>query len=146
MSGVSDDLQMATPTDIDVTAPFAGVIVAIHPALDARVRTGAPLVTLEAMKMEHEVLAESSGVLGEMAVAVGDAVEEGQLLLRLTPAGEDAEETEIVAAPTAAGERDDLRAVRERHEIGLDAARGEAIWFLDSAAASLLPQRSAAGP
>ncbi|HEX4436935.1 MAG TPA: carboxyl transferase domain-containing protein [Solirubrobacteraceae bacterium] len=118
---------MATPTDIDVMAPFAGVIVAIHPVVDARVRAGAPLVTLEAMKMEHEVLAESSGVLGEMAVAVGDAVEEGQLLLRLTPAGEDAEETEIIAAPIVAGERDDLRAVRERHEIGLDAARTEAI-------------------
>jgi acetyl-CoA carboxylase carboxyltransferase component len=127
MSGVSDDLPMATPTGIDVIAPFAGVIVAIHPALDARVRAGAPLVTLEAMKMEHEVLAESSGVLGEMAVAVGDAVEEGQLLLRLTPASGDAEQAEVVAAPVSGGERDDLRAVRERHEIGLDAARGEAI-------------------
>jgi acetyl-CoA carboxylase carboxyltransferase component len=127
MSDVSDDLRVATPTDIDVMAPFAGVIVAIHPALDARVRAGAPLVTLEAMKMEHEVLAESSGVLGEMAVAVGDAVEEGQLLLRLTAADDDALEAEVVAAPAAVGERDDLRAVRERHEIGLDAARGEAI-------------------
>ena len=39
--------------------------------------------------MEHEVLAETGGVVAELAVAIGDAVEEGQLLLRLEPGAAD---------------------------------------------------------
>ena len=118
---------MAASTEISVTAPFAGVIVAINGGIAQPVAAGAPLVVLEAMKMEHEVLAETAGVIGELAVAVGDAVEEGQLLLKMTP-GEGraaAAPAENGAAP--AGERSDLRAVRERHEIGLDAA-GRTRW------------------
>jgi acetyl-CoA carboxylase carboxyltransferase component len=124
---VSDDLKMAASSEISVTAPFAGVIVAIKGASDEPVAAGAALVVLEAMKMEHEVLSETAGVIGELAVAVGDAVEEGQLLLTITPGGG------LTAMPPAAngavpvGERTDLRAVRERHEIGLDAARPEAV-------------------
>ncbi len=113
--------------ELIVLAPFAGVVVAIPRATDEPVGAGTALVVLEAMKMEHEVLAESDGVVGEVAVAVGDEVDEGQLLLRLTPGlpgGAPAAEQEQLES---AGEREDLRAVRERHEIGLDAAREEAV-------------------
>jgi acetyl-CoA carboxylase carboxyltransferase component len=92
------------------------------------VRAGAPLVVLEAMKMEHEVLAEADGLVGALSVALGDAVEEGQLLLTVSPQ----QGTASAAAgerrsASEEGEREDLRAVRERHEIGLDAARPEAV-------------------
>ena len=110
-----------------VTAPFAGIVVAIPHARDERVGAGSALVVLEAMKMEHEVLADVDGVVRALAVAVGDAVQEGQLLVTLEPGvGADAE---AVRAPEAQahGERADLRAVRERHEIGLDDARPEAV-------------------
>jgi acetyl-CoA carboxylase carboxyltransferase component len=66
-------------------------------------------------------------------VAVGDAVQEGQLLLTLasSPEGEPGDGGGEVATPVrspgADGERADVRAVRERHEIGLDAARPEAV-------------------
>jgi acetyl-CoA carboxylase carboxyltransferase component len=124
---VSDDLKMAASTEIDVIAPFAGVVVAIHGDSEQQVEANVPLIVLEAMKMEHEVLTETAGVIGELSVAVGDAVEEGQLLLRMTPTG-----GPVTAAPhanglIAAGERADLRAVRERHEIGLDPARPDAV-------------------
>ena len=118
---------MAASSEISVTAPFAGVIVAIKGGSDEPVAAGAALVVLEAMKMEHEVLSETAGVIGELAVAVGDAVEEGQLLLTITP-GEGLTVTPPAANGAApAGERADLSAVRERHEIGLDAARPEAV-------------------
>ncbi len=108
-------------------APFAGVVVAIPHAGDQAVPAGTALVVLEAMKMEHEVLAETDGVVGELAIAVGEAVEEGQLLLTMHPG--EAAQTPAGAQGDAAqgGERADLQAVRERHEIGLDAARGEAV-------------------
>jgi acetyl-CoA carboxylase carboxyltransferase component len=118
---------MPAPTEIDVTAPFAGVVVAIHGDHAEVVDAGVPLVVLEAMKMEHEVLSETSGVIGELAVAVGDAVEEGQLLLTMTPGNAAATQAPTVNGAVTVGEREDLQAVRERHEIGLDAGRADAV-------------------
>jgi len=118
---------MPDSLELAVTAPFAGVVVAIPHASLESVPLGAALVVLEAMKMEHEVLAERSGVVSRLAVAVGDAVEEGQLLLTLGPGEAEAGEPHVGAAPSHGGERADLAAVRERHEIGLDAARPEAV-------------------
>ncbi len=110
-------------------APFAGVIVAIPLAAEQSVSAGNALVVLEAMKMEHEVLAETDGIVGELAVRIGDAVEEGQLLLTLTPGATSAiaDNSEQLAATPSGEERADLRLVRERHEIGLDAARVQAV-------------------
>jgi acetyl-CoA carboxylase carboxyltransferase component len=124
---------MSSTIELAVIAPFAGVVVALSGEPGQRVAAGSALVVLEAMKMEHEVLAETGGVIDELAVAIGDAVEEGQLLLTLAPgaghADADAatgESGQSEPAPDA-GERADLRAVRERHEVGLDAARPEAV-------------------
>ena len=118
---------MASTAQLAVRAPFAGVVVAIPHAGDEPVEAGSVLVVLEAMKMEHEVIAETGGVIGELAVAVGDAVEAGQLLLTFAPG----ERAGAAAAPAQErahdGERADLRAVRERHELGLDAGRPEAV-------------------
>jgi acetyl-CoA carboxylase carboxyltransferase component len=101
--------------------------VSIAPSAEERVASGVPLVVLEAMKMEHEVLAQSAGVVRSIAVVVGDVVEEGQLLLTLEPADPEAGDHKRPAEAEPGGERDDLRAVRERHEIGLDAARPDAV-------------------
>jgi acetyl-CoA carboxylase carboxyltransferase component len=88
------------------------------------------VIVLEAMKMEHEVLTESAGVVHDVAVEVGDAVEEGQLLMTLlAPDGEhpDHEPQHDAATADPTSERADLRAVRERHEIGMDESRPEAV-------------------
>ncbi len=123
---------MASRTEHAVRAPFAGVVVAIPHAREELVGAGSALVVLEAMKMEHEVLAEIDGVVRGLAVAVGDAVQEGQLLLTLasSPEGEPGDgdgEVAMSVHSQSGRERADLRAVRERHEIGLDAARPEAV-------------------
>jgi acetyl-CoA carboxylase carboxyltransferase component len=118
---------MAPVAEHAVTAPFAGVVVAIPRELQDRVSAGTPLVVLEAMKMEHEVLALVDGVVAGLEVAIGDAVEEGQLLARIAPGAGEIAQTDGADEPGSDGERADLRAVRERHEIGLDAARQEAV-------------------
>jgi len=131
---VSDDLRVASDSQHSVTAPFAGVVVAIPHRRQQHVDADSPLVVLEAMKMEHEVLAGVEGVLHAIAVEVGDAVAEGQLLATLASspeeearAGGEREDASRRAHEQPAGERADLRAVRERHELGLDAARPEAV-------------------
>ncbi len=78
-----NDGAVPPPVELEVSAPFAGVVVAIEHTPGASVQAGAVLVVLEAMKMEHEVLAESDGVVRRVAVAAGDAIEAGELLVVL---------------------------------------------------------------
>jgi acetyl-CoA carboxylase carboxyltransferase component len=111
-----------------VSAPFAGVVIAVAVELDGPVRAGAVLVVLEAMKMEHEVIAGADGVVRGVKVAVGDSVEEGQALVVLAAGeGEAAALDGVPVEVDLDAEREDLRAVRERHALGLDEARGEAV-------------------
>jgi 3-methylcrotonyl-CoA carboxylase alpha subunit len=49
------------------------------------VTKGAPLVTMEAMKMEHTIVAVENGVVDEVLFNPGDQVDEGVLLLRFVP-------------------------------------------------------------
>jgi acetyl-CoA carboxylase carboxyltransferase component len=127
---VRNDCAMPAPPELAVTAPFAGVVVAVEHAPGGLVQAGSALVVLEAMKMEHEVVCETDGVVSRVEVAVGDAVQAGDLLLTLT-AGDGAMHA-VPDSPNLAESdldaiRDDLAAVRERHALGFDAARPEAV-------------------
>src|SRR3954452_16985876 len=115
-------------TDVDVTAPFAETVIAIAREPEEAVRAGAAVVVLEAMKMEHEVVADADGVVARVEVAVGDTVDEGQLLAVLAP-GEARDDGAGPVEPEADldAPRADLEAVRERHAVGMDEARGEAV-------------------
>jgi acetyl-CoA carboxylase carboxyltransferase component len=75
---------MPSQVEQEISAPFAGVVVAIEHTPGASVQAGAVLVVLEAMKMEHEVLAESDGIVQRVEVAAGDAIEAGALLVVLS--------------------------------------------------------------
>ncbi len=111
----------------DVLAPFAGTVIALAHMPGEPVRAGEAVVVLEAMKMEHEVIAQASGVVGEVEVAVGETVQEGQRLAVLRPGAAAEEADRAVDAPEADGARSDLEAVLERHRIGLDGARPDAV-------------------
>ncbi|HEV3285055.1 MAG TPA: carboxyl transferase domain-containing protein [Solirubrobacteraceae bacterium] len=118
---------MASTSTSDVRAQFAGVVVAVARDAGEHVGAGTPLLVLEAMKMEHEVLAETDGIVRSVEVAVGDAVEEGQLLAVLEPRMAEPADAREPQVQGRAGERADLRAVGERHAVGLDAARPDAV-------------------
>jgi acetyl-CoA carboxylase carboxyltransferase component len=120
-------LPMAATPELAITAPFAGVVVSVARGPEDAVGAGAPVMVLEAMKMEHEVLAQASGVVNRVEVAVGDAVHEGQVLMVLDPAEAGEETTSADAALDPAAERADLEEVNARHAVGLDAARGDAV-------------------
>ena len=65
-----------------VTAPITGLVTQVSVAGGDRVLLGAPLLAIEAMKMEHIVRAPIDGVIEEVVVAPGDRVEQGADLLR----------------------------------------------------------------
>ncbi|HCY63190.1 MAG TPA: 3-methylcrotonyl-CoA carboxylase [Oxalobacteraceae bacterium] len=64
-----------------LTAPMPGKIVAILVKKDDQVEKGAPLLIMEAMKMEHTISAPREGTVEELLYAVGDQVQEGAQLL-----------------------------------------------------------------
>jgi acetyl-CoA/propionyl-CoA carboxylase biotin carboxyl carrier protein len=64
----------------EVVAPMPGAVLTVHVTVDATVEAGDPLVTLEAMKMEHVVAAPRPGRIADVTVAVGDQVARGQAL------------------------------------------------------------------
>jgi acetyl-CoA carboxylase carboxyltransferase component len=107
-------------------APFAGTVIAVARAADEPVTVGSAVIVLEAMKMEHEVVADLDGIVRSVEVAVGDTVDEGQQLAVLVADG--AARARVDAQPSPRGEqRDDLAEVRRRHEQTLDPARPDAV-------------------
>lgn len=70
-------------TEPEGRAPMPGSVVAVHVADGDAVAAGDPLVSIEAMKMEHQVLAPHDGVV-RLLVAVGDQVRRDQPVARVT--------------------------------------------------------------
>ncbi|MEO8486577.1 MAG: acetyl/propionyl/methylcrotonyl-CoA carboxylase subunit alpha, partial [Betaproteobacteria bacterium] len=55
-----------------LTAPMSGTVVAVQVIVGERVERGAPLVVLEAMKMEHTITAPTAGIVTAVHFVVGD--------------------------------------------------------------------------
>ena len=64
-----------------LTAPMPGKIVAVLVEKGGRVEKGAPLLIMEAMKMEHTIAAPADGMVEDLLYGVGDQVAEGAQLL-----------------------------------------------------------------
>jgi len=80
----SDPMSLADiETDVlgDVLAPLPGKIVQVMAEAGLKVKKGTPLMVLEAMKMEHTIVAPATGLVREIYFAAGDQVEEGATLV-----------------------------------------------------------------
>ena len=96
IGGRSVAFTVAAPPDVDraarsaatrgddgpfeLVAPMPGRVIAIHVGVGTTVTAGDPVVTLEAMKMEHAVTAPHDGVISSLLVELGDQVERGRPL------------------------------------------------------------------
>ena len=72
-------------SDGKVRAPMPGRILTLGVAVGQSVEVGDRLLVLEAMKMEHRLLAAVSGKVATVSVAEGDSVSEGLVLVEITP-------------------------------------------------------------
>jgi propionyl-CoA carboxylase alpha chain/3-methylcrotonyl-CoA carboxylase alpha subunit len=72
-------------SDGAILSPMPGRIVAVMVKDGDHVERGQPLVTLEAMKMEHVLIAPFDGTVGGLTVTLGDQVSEGIVLVQLAP-------------------------------------------------------------
>jgi len=71
--------------DDRIVAPLPGTVVALLADIGASLDKGAPILTLEVMKMEHTLRAPFSGVLKAIKCKVGDIVGEGTELAEVEP-------------------------------------------------------------
>jgi biotin carboxyl carrier protein len=58
-----------------------GTVTRVEAAAGSVVEAGAPLVTLEAMKMEHTLRAPRAGTVRQVGVTVGSQVDAGAVLV-----------------------------------------------------------------
>ena len=104
-----------------------GTVLLLDVQIGDDVAQGQRVAILESMKMEHEISTSISGTVEKLFVEVGETVLEGQELISLVPkeiaeTGKEAE-TELDLDRI----RDDLAEVKERHDIGLDDRRPDAV-------------------
>ncbi|WBB74052.1 biotin/lipoyl-binding protein [Micromonospora sp. WMMD1128] len=66
-------------------APLPGAVTRVHVEVGQRVAAGDLLLTLEAMKLEHQVLAPAAGVVAGLPVPPGGQVETGAVLAVVDP-------------------------------------------------------------
>jgi len=66
---------------VEIRAPMPGLLKAVHVKEGDHVAADAPLATLEAMKMENELLAPSAGRIAKVRATAGTKVEAGAVLI-----------------------------------------------------------------
>jgi acetyl-CoA carboxylase carboxyltransferase component len=118
-------------------SPLHGQVTLLMAEAGQTVGAGTCLVVVEAMKMEHEIVAPEGCVVQQVLVAPGDWVEEGGVLLHFTvstsasaPKGEEPSAPRATEPSTPADQakiRPDLQRVMDRHAFTLDAARPQAV-------------------
>lgn len=70
-----------------LTAPMPGKVVAVRVEAGSDVKKGQPLVIVEAMKMEHTIIAPADGIVEAVRAKVGDQVDEKFELIAFKQAG-----------------------------------------------------------
>lgn len=111
-----------------VLAPMPARLVQLAVAEGDMVAAGAELAVLEAMKMEHVLLAPHAGRVRTLLAVPGGYLVQGQPLLVLDPMdGAEAAAHAGAEAQDADHIRPDLQRVRDRHAFTHDAARPEAM-------------------
>ncbi|WP_218775997.1 carboxyl transferase domain-containing protein [Sphingomonas sp. TZW2008] len=106
-----------------IAAPLAGVVIQIIAAVGDRIARGAEVGTIEALKMQHAVVAQRGGVVRAIAAAAGQVIDEGAPFLHFNAADDDGGEVQAAATVDPDLIRADLAEVRERHALGLDENR-----------------------
>lgn len=121
--------RLAQPAEgtVAIRAPMQGTIVSIAVAPGESIASGAELVVMEAMKMEHVLSAPTGGVVTTVLVEAGDTLWEDQIVMSYTPHEGAAD------APAGAAEVDldhiraDLAEVLARRDLTRDENRPAAV-------------------
>ena len=110
-----------------IKAPLQGTIVSIDVEAGEVIHAEQQLLVMEAMKMEHVISANINGIVRQLLVAQGDAVFEDHALVILEEADVDIAKTDEQQPIDLDAIRPDLAETFDRHGLGLDENRPEAV-------------------
>ncbi len=86
VASTEDTLQATDQADEgSLLTPLPGTVVAVHVSSGEQVQRGTPLLTIEAMKMEHTVSAPYAGTIERIPFGLGDRVAAGAVLVEISP-------------------------------------------------------------
>jgi geranyl-CoA carboxylase alpha subunit len=88
LTRAAPERAIANGGDGKVRAAMNGRVVAVLVKQGDRVEPGQPVVTLEAMKMEHVHVASVSGIIAELAVEEGEQVTTGKIVATIETGAE----------------------------------------------------------
>jgi len=108
-------------------APLQGTVIAVSAAVGEAVLAGQPLFIMEAMKMEHVIAAEVSGVVRQVTVSAGDTIFEDHPLAFIEESNAEGGTFQAEEATDLDHIRPDLAEVLHRQARTRDAARPEAV-------------------
>ncbi|MEN9643595.1 MAG: hypothetical protein RL238_264 [Actinomycetota bacterium] len=111
----------------DITAPMQGTIVTVDVTVGQQVRKGQQLMLIESMKMHHAIESSADGSVLVITVSPGATVMEGAVVASIEPGEVSVAELVADVVEDPAHVRADLAEVIARHDIGLDAARPDAV-------------------
>ena len=123
----AQDHAPVPPGTIAVDAPMLAKVVSIEVEVGDTVVEGTPVAVLEAMKMEHLVGARQAGRIHSIATKPGMVLNEHEAILFIAPEAIEKAATDDAAAIDPDSIRPDLEESIERHGLGLDQNRPEAV-------------------
>ena len=109
-----------------IVSPLQGTVLFVA-SVGVECSKGSVVITLESMKMQHDIFADADGVVSEVLVQVGQAVKTGDRLISFIPRKISLDSLIEVSPEVEALVRPDLDEVQRRHQIGLDDERQEAV-------------------
>ncbi|HMD94225.1 MAG TPA: carboxyl transferase domain-containing protein [Trebonia sp.] len=119
-------VTLAAPADgAAVRAPLHGTVVSVAVQAGDLVTPGTELLVLEAMKMEHVVVAPGAGLIRHLAARAGDTVAAGTLLASIDARDHDGPSGPESATVDPDRVRPDLAEAIRRHHIGSDEYRAD---------------------
>jgi acetyl/propionyl-CoA carboxylase alpha subunit/acetyl-CoA carboxylase carboxyltransferase component len=110
-----------------VVSPLQGTVVTVDVQPGAAVGAGQQLLVMEAMKMEHVVSAPVGGTVRAIGVAAGDTLLAGHPMVTIEPDRAGATGAAVAQELDLDAVRPDLAAVLDRHDLGLDHRRPDAV-------------------
>jgi acetyl-CoA carboxylase carboxyltransferase component len=118
--------------EIVVRSELQGTVVSIEVLDGSVVGPGSVLALVESMKLHHDVVAPGPGVVDAIEIRVGQTVQPGTPLFRLGPVDASVAAAALGDRPDRGEvpvglDRPDLADVVQRHRIGLDDARPDAV-------------------
>ncbi len=116
-----------TSPDHVIAAPLQGTVTSVAVQTGDVVVVGQTVVVIESMKMEHVVVAETAGVVTTVAIEEGATVATGAPLVHVQARDGESQQAAGQDAVDLEAERADLAEVTERHAVGTDARRPDAV-------------------